>query len=545
MNRITRYPLFFTASIALALSGSNAFAERGHPTPWSHYVEQTLDTLIDRGTDRYGEVHSPMLMSVLDVRTLDSPASPDEVGSLIRLEGRIHRRGERGSNLWNDQPTVRALSLMTQLSGDAKYQQAADDYVAFVYANCRSSKKMLYWGTHVHWDCFRDRPGGDGDGRGPHEILINDAQWADMFRVAPEAVQDHVDGIWQWHVHDKETGRHNRHDDNAPGREFSFSGGSFVVAFASMYRETGEEHYLDKAKLVADWHYRNRDSKTDLPSELPGLAHEENGLYGRAFMTTLTGPHSAALLRAYEITGDEHFYHIATTYLKRFDEFSWQDSHEAYVGMLNLDGSPTTIDDVPRAMRSQVVGYGSSDPDPEYSVPPIGPMEIWQTTIYPLEFPIASAQSAVYAYELSKSHGQGGDEQLLQSALRWATFIEANLPPKTGRTFRNRMREALPELQGNEGTYAGNYGRAISFYVHLYRATGDDQYLAIARSIAQQAVDKLFVQTAHEKDSQEQTYGLFKGHPAKPYYEAVDGVGLLLIALLELDHPEKKLGWAF
>jgi hypothetical protein len=29
--------------------------------------------------------------------------------------------------------------------------------------------------------------------------------------------------------------------------------------------------------------------------------------------------------------------------------------------------------------------------------------------------------------------------------------------------------------------------------------------------------------------------GLFRGHPAKPYYEATDGVGQLLYALLQLD----------
>ena len=34
--------------------------------------------------------------------------------------------------------------------------------------------------------------------------------------------------------------------------------------------------------------------------------------------------------------------------------------------------------------------------------------------------------------------------------------------------------------------------------------------------------------------------GLFRGHPAKPYYEATDGVGFLLYALLELDQAVKK-----
>ncbi len=39
--------------------------------------------------------------------------------------------------------------------------------------------------------------------------------------------------------------------------------------------------------------------------------------------------------------------------------------------------------------------------------------------------------------------------------------------------------------------------------------------------------------------------GLFKGHPAKPYYEATNGVGLLLWALLELDAPTEPLAGAF
>ena len=39
--------------------------------------------------------------------------------------------------------------------------------------------------------------------------------------------------------------------------------------------------------------------------------------------------------------------------------------------------------------------------------------------------------------------------------------------------------------------------------------------------------------------------GFSRGHPAKPYYEAMDGVGYLMYALLELDlvlkNPEKIL----
>jgi hypothetical protein len=63
----------------------------------------------------------------------------------------------------------------------------------------------------------------------------------------------------------------------------------------------------------------------------------------------------------------------------------------------------------------------------------------------------------------------------------------------------------------------------VSFLVHLYVLTGQPRYLRLALGTADDAIARLF------------RNGLFCGHPAKPYYEAVDGVGYLLYALLELD----------
>ena len=44
-----------------------------------------------------------------------------------------------------------------------------------------------------------------------------------------------------------------------------------------------------------------------------------------------------------------------------------------------------------------------------------------------------------------------------------------------------------------------------------------------ARRFAREAVSKLYYK------------GLLRGHPAKPFYSSVDGVGFLLYALLQLD----------
>ena len=99
--------------------------------------------------------------------------------------------------------------------------------------------------------------------------------------------------------------------------------------------------------------------------------------------------------------------------------------------------------------------------------------------------------------------------------------------------FKKELEAALPEIKKTGGTYAENYGRAISFFLHLYRASGKDKCLEHAEDLAREAVEKLYAND------------LFKGHPAKPYYQANDGVGYLLWALLDLDEPAKEMAGAF
>ena len=79
------------------------------------------------------------------------------------------------------------------------------------------------------------------------------------------------------------------------------------------------------------------------------------------------------------------------------------------------------------------------------------------------------------------------------------------------------------ERYSKYGAFADSYGRMISFYTHMYTLTGETVYLDDARRLAQEAVSKLYYK------------GLFRGHPAKPYYGSVDGVGFLLYGLLQLD----------
>lgn len=486
------------------------------------YVRTCLDTLIEHGRDDYGEIQSPLFMAVLDADTRRSPRSPLSLDSLVRLEGRIHRRGERGSNLWYDQTLLRALKRTSQLTGDEKYQTAAEDYVRYFLSHCRKQvdgeqtylNGMPAWGTHVYWDCFADRPGGDGDGNGPHEILVFVADWQAMHALAPEQVERIVEGIWIHHVVDKQSGLHNRHDDQRQGCDFAFSGSSFLHAFASLYRATGNPEYLQRARTVADWHWSHRNEQTGLTADCPGLTERYDGNH---CFTTVAGPHALALLQAYRQTGDPYFRDAAVGYIKSYDAHAWDPEAGTYWAMLKLDGTP--LPDRPKG-----AGYDA------YA--PYGHVNVWRTTMFSYEFTLAAAQAAVEAYALSVDE-DAADTELLAIANRWAGVVEAALPLHTGRRWKTELEAAMPRAIETGGAYAEDYGRAISLFTNLHRLTGEAKHKKLAEQLADEAIDKLF----HN--------GVFLGHPAKPYYETTNGVGLLLVALLELDSPEEDFGAAY
>ncbi|GMV91652.1 MAG: hypothetical protein AMXMBFR82_14300 [Candidatus Hydrogenedentota bacterium] len=470
-------------------------------------VRSHADSMLEHGTDRYGHVQTPLFMSIIDIASESSPPDPLPLDGYIRAEERQHRRNPAGSDLWEDQPLLRTLYTLSELTGESRYADACDAYIQTYFERSRKENGLLAWGSHIYYDAYKDAPGGDGDGAGPHEILVLLPEWERMWRVTPDLFQQEVEGIWEWHVVDKETGLHNRHDDKSVGCDFAFSGGSFLQAFAFMYRKTGEPKYLDWAKTVAGRHWNARNPETNLAPDAPSTGDRYDAHH---CFTTVTGPHAAALLRAYELTNDPWFRDVALAYVKAYLQYGWDNDARQWRAMLALDGTPV----MDQAM------------DDHYDLwKPVGYIDIWRTVMFSYEFPMIAAQTSIYAYELS------GDPAALESAQHWAENIRSNLPPQIGRRWKKELLECLPEAEQTGGTYAENYGRAISFFLHLHYATGDTADLATATALADEAISKLYVN------------GWFKGHPAKPYYESTDGVGLLLYALLELsEYPNRMPG---
>lgn len=522
------------------LMTAQATLEPGTLQPWAYYVRECLDTLLERGTDRYGEKHTPVLMSIIDIKTLAAPRIPPLYDGYVRTEGRRHRRAEGGANLWNDQATLRAMYLIGKQTGDPKYARAADAYFEYVLKNCKNDKGLPLWGSHCHYDAYADAPGGDVRGGGVHEILIRKAEWRQLYRSSPERLLEVGEAIWQHHVQDKQTGMHNRHDSAGTG-DFAFSGGSIASAFSCLYEKTGDEKWLHRAQLIADWHWIARNPQTGLAPTSPASPYPTN-FNGHHASTQLVGPFAAQLLDCYRYTGDLRFQRYANTFIKAYDRFGWDPDAKTYWGAIRLDRTAFAAARIHRVMEDKPnPSVSAIDATPlkdkkdfhNYAWAPDGHVDMWKTIVYSWEFPVEAAQASIYAYNLCGDDPARRDPELLAIARRWAVAIEGALPPSPGRRFHDAMLATLPRVKDTGGTYAENYGRAISFFTQLYRATGEEHYLNVARQLAEEAVRKLYEN------------GLFRGHPAKDNYDALDGVGLLLCALLDLDQPNEPMDGAF
>ncbi len=463
--------------------------------PYIDYARECLDLLTQHGTDRYGRDHLPILVTILDVRTRECPRIPLPLEEDYRAMRR-ERRGPAGANLYMDQPTLHAMYLLSQVTGDGKYADFANREIACYLDRLVDSKGLIWWGWHRHYDVFTEEM--TGHIHNFHEIHFQQAMWPRLWEVNSKATRREIEAIWQWHVADKLTGEVNRHDDGKPGCAFAFTAGEIAHAFAFLYGKTSDPLWLDRARLVAGYYWDRRDPRTNLFATNPRRVERFDGHH---FDSSDVGLFCYALLKMYDMTGDPLFRTQAFTYLKAYSKYGWDDQGKHFWASLKLDGSPV------REIRAVPGDYAQFQP--------AGHVDFWQPLAACYDCGPFAVQTYAYAYALTR------DKEIGTAARRWVDVLRRAFPPTHCRkdAFYAPYRETFAPL----GTYAEYYGRTISFLLHMHALTGDPGCLALARTYADDGVSRLYYK------------GLFRGHPGKPYYEAIDGVGYLLVALIQLD----------
>ena len=470
---------------------------------YTDYVKEVLDNLIEYGTDRYGEVHTPMLVSIIDIDSLTCPKYPDSLDEYYRVTRR-ERRNPAGSNMLSDQPLLKVMRWYSNASGNNKYADFASDYERYVLENLIDKKGFVWWGWHRHYDVYKDQMNGHAGNH--HEIhALFDIDWESLWTTNPTAVSNEIEAIWNWQVIDKETGEINRHGDGKKGCDFTMSAGAIITSFAFIYSKTKDSIWLDRALLIANYNWKNRNLETNLLPERPNAGTER--FDGSTFVTSIPGLYCYSLLRAYDLTKHKKFLDQSLCFLDAYHSYGYDNDTGKFWGALRLDGTPIPG---PRFFTDNIdskEGYLANQPR--------GHLDLWEPYVLGYQYAIYTAQAYVYAYHLS------GNEDMLVAAHKFANWIIST--PPGSRESVNTWYKGYSDFMGTKGTYAGKYGRTISFMIHLYLLTGDNIYKQEAIKYANEAIDKLYYK------------GFLRGHPSKNYYEAIDGAGFLLYALLKLD----------
>lgn len=81
--------------VALCTTPSSVWAQEPpqseHLPRYRDYVQQCIETLMERGSDRYGKKTSPIFVSILDAETRKCPQNPEKLDA----DYRVVRRGRR------------------------------------------------------------------------------------------------------------------------------------------------------------------------------------------------------------------------------------------------------------------------------------------------------------------------------------------------------------------------------------------------------------------------------------------------------------------
>jgi hypothetical protein len=236
--------------------------------PFLDVVQRYADAMIDYGRDTHGRMKTGLFLSALDRRALKPLAiRPTPPGGV--------RRGDRAGLPWRklvganpqiDENLLRVLYVLSQITGDQRYRQAADHEVEWFFKNAQSPVTgLLPWGEHLSWHTSLDQPASSGTEL-THEFARPWVLWDRSFELAPEASKRFALGLWNHQIANHKTGGFDRHapyDRHGPGdgRDFPRHAGFYIHTWAHAYKHTKDTAFLQAIKiLLARFERKRQDS---------------------------------------------------------------------------------------------------------------------------------------------------------------------------------------------------------------------------------------------------------------------------------------------
>ncbi len=253
MFRTKRRCLVSTSLLIAVASTVNAAEQQSFLT----VVQRYADTMIDKGRDTYGPQKSGLLLSAFDRTTLKPlttrPASP--AGA---------RRGDRSGPAWThltganphlDENLLRIFYLLTEITGDKKYAEAADHEIKWFFENTQSPETgLMPWGEHLSWETTVDGVVSGGD-EYMHEFARPWMLWDRSWELAPDACKKFAIGLWENQIKNHKTGGFDRHApyfERSPvdGKDFPRHAGFYIHTWGYAYKHTKDPVFLEAISVL-------------------------------------------------------------------------------------------------------------------------------------------------------------------------------------------------------------------------------------------------------------------------------------------------------
>jgi pectate lyase len=229
------------------------------------------DNVLAKGRDVYGEAHTPLFVDGIHVDT----------GEPVRW--RYKDKAWIVSNMASQQNLFRTLAGLSRLLEDERYENAAREAIAHMFAHQRGETGLLYWGGHQFVDLETNTNVGEFDAN-CHEFKHHYPFYELMWSVDEEKTAEFIRAFWNAHILDWQRLDMNRHGqygrsmgqlwDNefdAPepffegnGLTFINAGSDLIYAGGMLYLLAEEEGALTWSLRLAEQYVRARHPETKL-----------------------------------------------------------------------------------------------------------------------------------------------------------------------------------------------------------------------------------------------------------------------------------------
>ena len=317
-------PKFLTLLIVTALAFGSARAATP-ANPYREAAQRYAATLLKYGRDHYGPVHTPMFVHTIDLRTLEIPRQTtaaewrtemstwkEDQNYLMWGKDRSSMAWAQDSNLLWDTDNIRLFYALSRDTGDPRFAQAADDYIAYFLKHCVSRTTGFFaWGEHIAYNVLDDQIHGKR-----HELQHPAPLWEELWKFNPDAVRNEIEAVYLYHITDKRSMAYDRHANywnGMPERDQATImgyAGTYAKAFAFLANKTGDTKYLDWGRrLFLSFQSKSNDEGLYPDNWTDRQARE------MPYQFTVNTSIALSLYQLYESTHDDRWLDDANQYL--------------------------------------------------------------------------------------------------------------------------------------------------------------------------------------------------------------------------------------